>query len=160
MAGLWFGEVCSSCSLTLLLGPAWVLLKYVLQTIFSGPVQIQRVYDGCDGIVCLIHLHILHIEPELRSALFLAKGRSSRSQEGSRMRQRNHLPRETLFSGAVHICTSSFAPQRRNPSIHPPLIVSTESVSEHASDNVHGLQECRHASMHKLFDFPENFLLT
>ena len=27
------------CSLTPLLGSAWVLLKYVLQTIFSGPVK-------------------------------------------------------------------------------------------------------------------------
>ena len=29
-----FGEVCYCCSYTLLLGSAWVLLKYVLQTIF------------------------------------------------------------------------------------------------------------------------------
>ena len=38
MAHGWFSEVPSCCSLPLLLGPAWVLLKYVLQTIFSGPV--------------------------------------------------------------------------------------------------------------------------
>ena len=37
MACTWFGEVPSCCSLSLLLGLAWVLLKYVLQTIFSGP---------------------------------------------------------------------------------------------------------------------------
>ena len=41
MACSWFGEVPSGCSLTLLLGPAWVLLRYVLQTIFSGPVRTQ-----------------------------------------------------------------------------------------------------------------------
>ena len=34
----WLGEIPSCCSSTLLLGPAWVLLKYVLQAIFSGPV--------------------------------------------------------------------------------------------------------------------------
>ena len=38
MARTWFGEIPYCCSLTVLLGPAWVLLKYVLQTIFSGPV--------------------------------------------------------------------------------------------------------------------------
>ena len=30
----WFGEVCYSCSLTVLPGPAWVVLIYVLQGIF------------------------------------------------------------------------------------------------------------------------------
>ena len=39
MARTWFGEIPFCCSLTLLLGPAWVLLKYVLQTIFSGPAN-------------------------------------------------------------------------------------------------------------------------
>ena len=39
MACTWFGEVPSCCSLSLLLGPVWLLLKYVLQTIFSGPVH-------------------------------------------------------------------------------------------------------------------------
>ena len=39
MACTWFGEIPSCCSLTLLLGPACFLLKYVLQTIFSGPVD-------------------------------------------------------------------------------------------------------------------------
>ena len=39
MARTWFGEIPSSCSLSLLLGSAWVLLKYVLQTIFSDPVS-------------------------------------------------------------------------------------------------------------------------
>ena len=29
----WFGEICSCCSLTVLPGPAWVLLNYVLQRI-------------------------------------------------------------------------------------------------------------------------------
>ena len=43
MACTWFGEIPSCCSLTLLLGPAWVLLKYVLQTIFSGPVVFQLI---------------------------------------------------------------------------------------------------------------------
>ena len=41
MARTWFGKVCSCCSLTLLIGPAWVLLKYVLKTIFSGPVSLH-----------------------------------------------------------------------------------------------------------------------
>ena len=36
--GMWFGEIPSCCSLTVLLGLAWVLLKYVWHTIFSGPV--------------------------------------------------------------------------------------------------------------------------
>ena len=44
IARTWFGDVPSCCSLTLLLGPAWVLLKYVLQTIFSGPVCTRRMY--------------------------------------------------------------------------------------------------------------------
>ena len=30
----WFGEVYSSCSITALPSPAWVLLKYVLQRLF------------------------------------------------------------------------------------------------------------------------------
>ena len=47
MARTWFGEIPSSCSLSLLLGSAWVLLKYVLQTIFSGPVDLgtSRVHS-------------------------------------------------------------------------------------------------------------------
>ena len=47
MAHKWFGEIPSCCSLTLLLGSAWVLLKYVLQTIFSGPVDLgtSRVHS-------------------------------------------------------------------------------------------------------------------
>ena len=36
IACTWFGEVPSCCSLSLLLGPTWVLLKCVLQTIFSA----------------------------------------------------------------------------------------------------------------------------
>ena len=44
MACTWFGEVPSCCSLILLLSPAWVLLKYVLQTIFSGPVPAILCY--------------------------------------------------------------------------------------------------------------------
>ena len=35
-----FGEICSCCSLTVMPVPAWVLLNYVLQTIFSGPVRL------------------------------------------------------------------------------------------------------------------------
>ena len=35
LARTWFGETPSCCSLTLLLGPAWVLLN-VLQTIFPS----------------------------------------------------------------------------------------------------------------------------
>ena len=31
----WLGEVCYSCSLTVLPGPAWVVLNYELQRIFS-----------------------------------------------------------------------------------------------------------------------------
>ena len=42
MVCTWFGEIPSCCSLTALLGPVWVLLNYVLQTIFSGPVHIIR----------------------------------------------------------------------------------------------------------------------
>ena len=34
----WFGEVCLCCSLTALPGPAWVLLKYVLQRLFLSSV--------------------------------------------------------------------------------------------------------------------------
>ena len=45
MARTWFGEIPSCCSLTLLLGSAWVLLKYVLQTIFSGPVHQSKPID-------------------------------------------------------------------------------------------------------------------
>ena len=32
------GEICSCCCLPVLPGPAWVLLSYVLQTSFAGPV--------------------------------------------------------------------------------------------------------------------------
>ena len=45
MACKWFGEIPSCCSLTLLLGPAWVLLKYFLQTIFLGPVFILEYWN-------------------------------------------------------------------------------------------------------------------
>ena len=44
MACTWFGEIPSCCSLSALLGPVWVLLSYVLQTIFSGPVCIFLEY--------------------------------------------------------------------------------------------------------------------
>ena len=37
MASTWFGEIPSCCSLTVLLGAAWVLLTCVLQAIFFGP---------------------------------------------------------------------------------------------------------------------------
>ena len=51
MAFSWFGEVPSSCSLTFLLGPACVLLNYVLQTIFSGPVLSREIIlvHGCEN---------------------------------------------------------------------------------------------------------------
>ena len=54
MARTWFGEVCSCCSLTVLLGPAWVLFKYVLQTIFSGPVLLH----GRDFTILDSHIEI------------------------------------------------------------------------------------------------------
>ena len=44
MACTWFGEVYSCCCLTSLPKPAWVLLDYVLQTIFSGAVY-YSCYD-------------------------------------------------------------------------------------------------------------------
>ena len=47
MAGTWFGEICSCCCLPALTGPAWVLLKYVLQTIFSGPVRLSVCLSVC-----------------------------------------------------------------------------------------------------------------
>ena len=37
----WFGEVCFCCSLTALPGPAWVLLKCVLQRLFLSSVIIH-----------------------------------------------------------------------------------------------------------------------
>merc|ERR1739836_181368 len=39
----WFGEVCLCCSLTPLPGPAWVLLKYVLQRLFLSSVYLEQV---------------------------------------------------------------------------------------------------------------------
>ena len=45
MARTWFGEIPSCCPLTVLLGPAWVLLKCVLQTIFSGSVIALKPYS-------------------------------------------------------------------------------------------------------------------
>ena len=45
MACTWFGVVPSCCSLTALLGPVWVLLNYVLQTIFSGPVHMLACFN-------------------------------------------------------------------------------------------------------------------
>ena len=39
----WFGEVCYSCSLTVLPGPAWVVLNYVLQRIFFTPVEVAPI---------------------------------------------------------------------------------------------------------------------
>ena len=41
MARTWFGEICYCCSLTVLLGLAWVLLSYVLQTILGLLVHIM-----------------------------------------------------------------------------------------------------------------------
>ena len=38
MACTWFGEIRSCCCLPALTGPAWVLLKYVLLTIFLGSI--------------------------------------------------------------------------------------------------------------------------
>ena len=43
MARTWFGEIPSWCSLTVLLGPAWVLLKNVLQNILSGPDNLSNI---------------------------------------------------------------------------------------------------------------------
>ena len=38
----WLGEVCYSCSLTVLPGPAWVVLNHVLQRIFFTSVEKGR----------------------------------------------------------------------------------------------------------------------
>ena len=44
MACTWFGEIPSSCSLTVLLGPAWVLLKYCMFCKpFFGPCRVKQV---------------------------------------------------------------------------------------------------------------------
>ena len=40
----WLGEVCYSCSLTVLPGPAWVVLIYVLQRIFFTSVVINLYF--------------------------------------------------------------------------------------------------------------------
>ena len=37
-----FGEISSCCCLCAQLGPAWVLLNYVLQTVFFGPCTLQN----------------------------------------------------------------------------------------------------------------------
>ena len=47
MARTLFGEIPFCCFLTVLLGPAWVLHRYVLQTIFSGPVLV-RYFQGSE----------------------------------------------------------------------------------------------------------------
>ena len=41
----WFGEVCLGCSITALPGPAWVLLKYVLQRLFLSSVVVEILYE-------------------------------------------------------------------------------------------------------------------
>ena len=78
MACTWFGEIPSCCSLTVLLGPAWVLLKYVLQTIFSGPVNRPNIcvditysYSGSFNInhVMLTFLLCNSVNPFLRSSV-------------------------------------------------------------------------------------------
>ena len=48
MARTWFGEIPSCCYLSVLLGPAWVLRKYALRTIFSGPVEARAI--GSQGL--------------------------------------------------------------------------------------------------------------
>ena len=50
----WLGEVCYSCSLTVLPGPAWVVLNHVLQRIFFTSVLMAKLcgypmYDAPEG---------------------------------------------------------------------------------------------------------------
>ena len=56
---MWFGEIPSCCSSTVLLGPAWVLLNYNLQTIFSGPVQewVKFPFPGLVNFVPAVAYH-------------------------------------------------------------------------------------------------------
>ena len=42
MACTWFGEICSCCCLTVLLGPAWVLLSKIYKT-FAGSLYCAQV---------------------------------------------------------------------------------------------------------------------
>ena len=49
MACMRFGEIPSCCSLTLLLSPAWIFPKYVLQTIFSGSVEHYPLQVDCSS---------------------------------------------------------------------------------------------------------------
>ena len=45
----WFGEVCYSCSLTVLPGSAWVVLIYVLQRNFFTSVRLHRGRSDGEG---------------------------------------------------------------------------------------------------------------
>ena len=49
---MWFGEICSSCSLTVLPGPAWVLHKYVLERIILLSVLAILVFTYLVGEQC------------------------------------------------------------------------------------------------------------
>ena len=69
----WLREVCSYCSLTVLPGPAWVLLNYVLQRILLISVYFPQILhsliDGCRALLLLtmivktIHFNIIQNLP-------------------------------------------------------------------------------------------------
>ena len=50
---MWFGDICSGCFLTALPGPAWVLLKYVLQRLFLSSVILGTLQTLIDLAMCL-----------------------------------------------------------------------------------------------------------
>ena len=43
MVCTWSGELCYCSYLPVLLGPAWVLLSYVLHTFISGSVKVKKL---------------------------------------------------------------------------------------------------------------------
>ena len=46
MACTWFGAICSRCCLTVLLGPAWVLLSKIYNP-FPGSLYIHGDHSAC-----------------------------------------------------------------------------------------------------------------
>ena len=46
----WFGEICYCSCLPVLSCPAWVLLGYVMQTIFHYPVHSEHIQFHCSDL--------------------------------------------------------------------------------------------------------------
>ena len=109
MACTWFGEIPSCCSLTVLLGPAWVLLKYVLITIFSGPVQ-GDLYGRGKGFVDIKFTVPFQYKPLVLKRNFkIAINKTSSTAYGSPFTKKfSHICNALMQSAGDSICLKSF----------------------------------------------------